>query len=69
MKNDYKMLIEAFGYSISHIIKEDDLSLKFYKSLDDAFHQSFNLAKISEDNKTLQIFDQDNVLLETLRLP
>lgn len=69
MKNEYKILVEAFGYPISHIEKEDDYSIKFYKSMDDAFHQSFNIAKINEENKTLQIFDHENILLENLRLP
>lgn len=69
MKNEYKILVEAFGYPISHIEKENECTIKFYKSMDDAFHQSFNIAKIDEASRTLQIFDHEDVLLENLRLP
>lgn len=69
LEDNYKAFIEAFGYPISHIAEESDHRIKFFKSMDDAFHQSFNVATLDEETKELKIFDNENNLLETLRLP
>ncbi|WP_125153049.1 hypothetical protein [Clostridium rectalis] len=69
MKIEHKNLIQAFGFSICHIIEEDTGYIKFFQSMDDAFHQSFNIAKLDENTNCIKIFDNRNVLLDTLRLP
>lgn len=69
MKQEHKMMISAFGYSIGHVEKEDENNIIFYQSMDDAFHRSFKVAKFYEEKNTIEVYDHEENLLENIRLP
>lgn len=69
MKQEHKMMISAFGYSIGHVEKEDENTMVFYQCMDDAFHRSFKVAKFDEEKNIIEMYDHEESLLENIRLP